>query len=122
MRRDRATGAPDFYRCARDFLHTYMPKTRRLSPKTIEAYRISLECFLSYLTESEHIRREKVTFDHFERRYLKGWLTSMTDHQHYRPATVALRLSAVRAFLAYASREDLTLMALSEGAKCRLPG
>ena len=59
MRRDPHTGAPDFFRFARDYLHAYMPKTRGLSPKTIEAYRISLECFLDYLAEAEHIGRER---------------------------------------------------------------
>ena len=37
MRRDAHTGAPDFFRFACDYLHAYMPKTRGLSPKTIEA-------------------------------------------------------------------------------------
>ena len=117
MRRDPHTGAPDFFRFARDYLHAYMPKTRGLSPKTIEAYRISLECFMDYLTEAEHIGRERVSFDHFERQHLKGWLTWMTDQRHYTPKTVRLRLSAVKAFLAYASYEDLTLVALSQSAK-----
>ena len=75
MRRDPHTGAPEFFGFARDYLHAYMPKTRGLSPKTIEAYRISLECFMDYLTEAEHIGRERVSFDHFDRRHLKGWLT-----------------------------------------------
>ena len=69
MRRDPHTGAPDFFQFARDYLHAYMPKTRGLSPKTIEAYRISLECFLDYLAEAEHIGREHVSFDHFDRQH-----------------------------------------------------
>lgn len=117
MRRDPRTGAPDFFRFARDYLHAYMPKTRGLSPKTIEAYRISLECFLDYLAEAEHIEREHVSFDHFERPYLKGWLTWMTEARRYTPKTVTLRLSAVKAFLTYAAYEDLSLVALSQSAK-----
>ena len=54
MRRDPATGNPDLFGCARDYLHVYMPRVRAMSPKTIEAYRISLECFLGYLDETEH--------------------------------------------------------------------
>lgn len=117
MRRDPRTGAPDFFGFARDYLHAYMPKARGLSPKTVEAYRISLECFLDYLAETEHIEREHVSFDHFDRAHLKGWLTWMTAQRHYKPKTVTLRLSAVKAFLAYAAYEDLTLVALSQSAK-----
>ena len=117
MRRDPHTGAPDFFGFARDYLHAYLPKTRGLSPKTIEAYRISLECFLDYLAEAERTGRQRVSFDHFDRPHLKGWLTWMTDQRHYTPKTVTLRLSAVKAFLTYAAYEDLTLVALSQSAK-----
>ncbi|BCI87659.1 hypothetical protein NIIDMKKI_28650 [Mycobacterium kansasii] len=117
MRRDPHTGAPDFFGVARDYLHSYIPKTRGLSPKTVEAYRISLECFLDYLAEAEHIGREHLSFDHFDRPHLKGWLAWMTDQRHYTPKTVTLRLSAIKAFLAYAAYEDLTLVALSQAAK-----
>ncbi|GLP82996.1 hypothetical protein TUM20984_44160 [Mycobacterium antarcticum] len=85
MRRDPRTGAPDFFGFARDYLHAYMPKTRGLSPKTIEAYRISLECFLDYLAEAEDIRREHVSFDHFERPHLKGWLTQLPTVVSFKP-------------------------------------
>ena len=119
MRRDPHTGAPNCSSFARDYLHAYMPKTRGLSPKTIEAYRISLECFLDYLAEAEHIGREHVSFDHCERQYLKGWLTWMTDQRHYTPKTVTLRLSAVKASLTYAAYEDLTLVSMSRSASIR---
>ena len=58
-----------------------------------------------------------VSFDHFDRQHLKAWLAWMTDQRHYAPKTVALRLSAVKAFLAYCSHEDITLVALSQAAK-----
>jgi integrase/recombinase XerD len=117
MRRDPRTDAPDLFSFARDYLHAYMPRVRALSPKTIEAYRISLECFLGYLAEVEHVEREHVGFDHFDRQHLKAWLAWMTDQRHYAPKTVALRLSAVKAFLAYASQEDITLVAISQAAR-----
>ena len=74
MKHDPATDAPNFFSFARDYLHTYLPKVRGLSPQTIQAYRISLECFLRYLSEVEQLDRAQVTFDHFDRAHLKAWL------------------------------------------------
>jgi integrase/recombinase XerD len=116
MKRDPATGAPDFYRFARDYLHTYLPTVARRSPNTIEAYRISLECFLHYLADHQHVERAHVSFDHFDRQHLKGWLAWMTDQRLYAPKTIALRLSTVKAFLTHCSGEDITLVALSRSA------
>jgi site-specific recombinase XerD len=117
MKRDPNSDTPNFFSFARDFLHTYMPTVRALSPKTTEAYRISLECFLSYLVDHDNIQRGHVSFDHFDRRHLKAWLAWMLEDRHYAPKTIGLRLSAVKAFLDYSSHEDITLVALSQAAK-----
>jgi len=117
MRRDTKTGAPDFFVFARDYLCTYMPTIRGLSVTRIEAYRISLECFLTFLTDHEHIDRGKVSFDHFDRAHLKAWLRWLADDKHYAKRTITLRLSAIKAFLAYAAAEDITLVALSQAAR-----
>ena len=117
MKRHPNTDAANFWTFARDYLCGYMPKVQGLSPKTIEAYRISLENYLGYLADIEHVEREHVGFEHFERRYLKGWVAQMVEERRYAAKTVTLRLSAVKAFLAYAAAEDVTLMALSESAK-----
>lgn len=117
MRRDPKTDNPNFYAFARDYLHVYLPTVQRRSPKTIEAYRISLECFLACLADHHHIERAQVGFDHFDRQYLKPWLAWMSAQRHYAPKTIALRLSAVKAFLAYCSYEDVTLVALSQAAQ-----
>jgi integrase/recombinase XerD len=117
MKRDPNNDAPNFFSFAREYLHTYLPTVRGLSPRTIEAYRISLECFVGYLADHENVQPERVSFDHFDRRHLKTWLTWMVEDRHYTPTTIALRLSAVRAFLTYSSHEDITLVALSQAAK-----
>jgi site-specific recombinase XerD len=117
MRRDPDTDAPNFWAFARDYLHAYLPRSRQLSPTTIQAYRISLECFLGYLSEVEHVEREHVTFEHFERAHLKAWLAWMSEQKGYAPKTITLRLSAIKTFLAYSSQEDITLVALSQAAQ-----
>jgi integrase/recombinase XerD len=117
MKRDPKTDNPNFFNFARDYLHIYLPTVQRRSPKTIEAYRISLECFLDYLADHHHIERAHVSFDHLDRQHLKSWLAWMSAQQHYAPKTIALRLSAVKAFLTYCSYEDVTLIAVSQTAQ-----
>jgi integrase/recombinase XerD len=121
MKRDPTTGSSNFYAFARDYLHTYLPTVARRSPKTIEAYRISLECFLHYLADHDHVERAHISFDHFDRHHLKGWLAWMNEQRHYAPKTIALRLSTIKAFLTYCSGEDITLVALSQAAKALGP-
>lgn len=121
MKRDTKTSAPDFYAFARGFLHTYMPTIRGLSPKTVEAYRISLECFITFLTETKHVEGAKVAFDHFDRDHLKAWIAWLSCDKHYAPRTITLRISAIKAFLAYAAAEDVTIMALSQAARTLKP-
>ena len=117
MKRDPHTSTPNFWGFARNYLHDYMPKVRALSPRTIEAYRISLECFVSFLTDEKYLHRKNIGFDHFQRPMLKEWLIWMREIKHYQPKTVSLRLTAITAFLAFAAQEDLTLVALHDTAK-----
>jgi len=46
-----------------------------------------------------------------------SWLAWMAGERGYAPATIALRLSTVKAFLAYCSHEDITLVAFGQAAK-----
>src|SRR4051794_36163849 len=117
MKRDTSSDAPNFWGYARNYLHDYMPKVRGLSPKTVEAYRISFECFVDYLVAEQHVQRKDISFDHFEGMFLKEWLIWMRETRRYLPKTVNLRLTSVKAFLRYASQEDLRLVAIHQGAK-----
>ena len=92
-----------------------MPKTRTVT-EDHRGISDQLECYPSYLAETERIERDRVSFDHFDRQHLKRWMTWMTDQRHYATKTVTLRLSAVKAFLSY-SPTKTSLVALSQAAK-----
>ena len=115
--RTHGTGEPDFWGMARSFLHDWLPRVRGLSWKTVEAYRISLECWLAYLEESSGKVGADVTFACVTRESLKGWLRWMREARGLSPKTVGLRLTAMRSFLAYCAVEDATLVALSQAAR-----
>ena len=115
--RTHGTGEPDFWGMARSFLHDWVPRVRGLSWKTVEAYRISLECWLAYLEESSGKSGADVTFSCVTRDSLKGWLRWMREVRGLSPKTIGLRLTAMRSFLAFCASEDATLFALSQAAK-----
>ena len=116
-KRDAATNEADFWGMARSYLHSYMPKVRMLSYKTVDSYRMSLECFLEYVRESQGLEGASVTFDCVTRKSLKGWVEWMAQARGHSPKTVALRLTAMRSFLRYCAHEDATLAAVYEQAR-----
>lgn len=109
--------APDFWGYARNYLHHFLPQVRALAPRSIEAYRISLESYIYYLVTERHFPRQDIGFDHFDRQVIKDWLVWMRQNKNYEPATIGLRLSAIKAFLNFAAAEDITLVAVYQAAK-----
>ncbi len=116
-KRNNKTNEADFWGMARSFLHSYCPKVRGLSYKTVEAYRISLESFIAYVGEADGATGADVTFDLVDRDHIKGWVSWMSGQRAYSPKTVGLRLTAMRSFLAYCAAEDATLQAVFQMAK-----
>jgi site-specific recombinase XerD len=98
----------DFWTMARHYLHDYMPVTRNLSDKSVEAYKQSLKTFLLFLEEKKNLREEKVTFDAFTRDNISAFVSWLKD-KGYASKTINLKLTAIRSFLKYCSEEDFEL-------------
>ncbi len=49
MKNTTPQAVPDFWGYARNYLHQFLPQARNLGPRSIEAYRISLESYIHYL-------------------------------------------------------------------------
>lgn len=100
--------AADFWILARRYLHDYMPVTRNLSDKSVEAYKQSLKVYLDFLKAEQKISNEKVTFDSFTRDNIKDFVRWLTEKSSS-AKTINLRLTAIRSFLKYCSEEDFEL-------------
>ena len=114
-------GTADFWGLFHSYINVYCKTVRALSPKTLEAYRLSLECYIGYLESVVGVEREGISFAHFERARMKAWMAWMSGERGYAPKTVGLRLTAVRSFLDYCAAEDASLTALSGRAKLLKP-
>jgi len=101
----------DFWQLARSYLHDYMPVTRNLSDKSVEAYKQSLKTYLQYLKVEKSIVNEQVTFDVFSRDNIKNYVSWLKE-KSYVPKTINLKLTAIRSFLKYCSEEDFELRGL----------
>ena len=69
-----------FWKLARSFLHEYMPLVRNLSNKTVEAYKISIKLFLTFINNEKNIANEKITFDIFTRENMKDYIIDHLSH------------------------------------------
>lgn len=104
----KRTKSSDFWALARRFLHDYMPVTRNLSDKSVEAYKQSLKVYLEFLELEQGISNEKVSFDSFTRENIKDFIHWLTK-KSCSAKTINLRLTAIRSFLKYSSEEDFEL-------------
>lgn len=98
----------DFWQLARNYLHNYMPVTRNLSDKSVEAYKHSLKTYLQYLEDEKSLVNEQVGFDAFTRDNIKGFIAWMKN-RNCASKTINLKLTAIRSFLKFCSEEDFEL-------------
>lgn len=98
----------DFWQLARAYLHDYMPVTRNLSDKSVEAYKQSLKVYLNFLETEKGLTNEKINFDVFTRDNIKDFITWLKAKK-CASKTINLRLTTIRSFLKYCSEEDFEL-------------
>jgi len=99
----------DFWILARKFLHEYMPLTRDLSDKSVEAYKQSLKSYLRFLEKEKSVPNENVCFDCFSKNLVIEFI-SWLKMNNYSAKSINLKLTAIRSFLKYCGSEDMELL------------
>ena len=110
-----------FWDTALHYLNHHLKLIRQVSSHTISSYRDSLNSFIDYLETVEHVSRNKISFQNFEKNTLRKYLDWMVTARCLSPKTCNLRMTAVRALLEYAAQEHLWITPLYIDA-CNIVG
>ena len=106
----------NFWILARKYLHVYMPLTRNLSNKSVEAYKQSLKDYISFLQHNKNIKKENIVFDMFTREYISDFIIHLRTLGKANKS-INLKVTAIRSFLKFCSEEDFELRGVYEEAK-----
>lgn len=103
--------AEAFFSCIRRFLEIYLPLQKGASPHTVRSYRIALRQLVDYMVDDAGIRADRIAFSAVTKEVVSGYLDSV-ERSGCSAATRNQRLAAIRSFLAYASAEDIAVVAV----------
>lgn len=106
-----------FWSSASEYLNNELPNIRKKSPNTIESYRRSLNEYIDFLENERATNRAKVCYQDFNKNNLKDYLLFMKSSQRLSEKTCNLRITAIKALLAYAAEESMAITALYVNAK-----
>lgn len=118
--RKKATANRDsafFWTSASGFLNNEIPGIRQKSPNTVEAYRQSLNAYIDFLESERFISQKDICYQDFNKNNLKDYLLYMKDLRKLSEKTCNLRMTAIRALLAYAAEESIDVTAVYVNAK-----
>lgn len=103
--------AEAFFSCIRRFLEIYLPLQKGASSHTVRSYRIALRQLVDYMVDEAGIRADRIAFSAVTKETVSGYLDSV-EQSGCSVATRNQRLAAIRSFLAYASAEDIAVVAV----------
>ena len=106
-----------FWNNAFGFLNNELPGIRKKSPNTVEAYRRSLNEYIDFLEEEKFVSRKDICYQDFNKNNLKDYLLYMKDLRKLSEKTCNLRMTAIRALLAYAAEESIDITTVYVNAK-----
>ena len=90
------------FRLFRDYFTLYLPKIRACSKHTIRSYRTALNGFLDFVKDEKKVELSKVTLTMLTDKMVVQYLDSLKEKGNT-ASTLALRLTCIKAFFAYAA-------------------
>ncbi len=100
-----------FYELLRNFLTEYLLVQRNFSPKTVRAYKQSLNLYRTYFHDVKGVHFKDMDFVCFTKPNVYDFLIWLREARGSAPQTQNLRLSAIKSFMRYCGEESAELMA-----------
>ena len=110
----RKGSPPSFPALVQQFFTEYLVAQRALSPRTVASYRDAMTLFLGYATEQLGKSPMAVQLMDITPELVLKFLAHLERERHNSVRSRNLRLTALRAFLKFAGRRDVTALHVVE--------
>ena len=116
MHEDTATHSPSFPALVQQFFTEYLVTQRALSPHTVASYRDALMLFLDFSHERLGKAPTELRLADIESDLILAFLDHLEQQRNNTVRSRNLRLTALRAFLKFAARRDVSSLHVIERA------
>jgi site-specific recombinase XerD len=116
MREAPAPKPPSFPSLVQQFFTEYLVAQRAVSPRTIASYRDALVLFLDFVHRSSGKAPTALRLADIKADMILAFLDHLELERHNAVRSRNLRLTALRAFLKFAARRDMSSLHVVEGA------
>jgi site-specific recombinase XerD len=116
MRSAIATKPPSFASLVQQFFTEYLVAQRALSPRTVSCYRDALMLFLNFASSTLRRAPTDMRLTDLRPELILAFLDHLERNRHNSVRSRNLRLTALRAFLKFAGRRDVTSLHVVEQA------
>lgn len=111
-----------FIRQLGEYFETFLPEIHRASKNTIVSYADAFALFFQFLHEKMNLPHYLMTYRHFTPALVDQYLLWLKNVRKYSDSSIRQRVSAIVAFLKYASRREMSaLKAYSSVSEADLP-
>jgi len=98
---------PDINKKIREFLTEHMPVIKKESPNTVEAYRYTLNLYLTFLQETLVKELSSITSLDFSKKNILAFMDWLISNRKNRASTANLRLVHLRKFCYFLMNKDV---------------
>ena len=106
-----------FVRQLGEYFDTFLPEIHKSRENTISAYADAFAVFFQFLTEQRNLPHNRVTYKQLSVALFDEFIIWMKSMRGYGDSSVRQRMSAIVAFLKYASKREMTALTAYSSAK-----